>query len=88
MNKLILKDEDLSYDKITYENEVFVKDHRLLTWLNKVFDTNFKKVYSTKNLNVRDNMLDTTCSRLLIVKQDKSIVVVSTWEFGDIEALQ
>jgi hypothetical protein len=87
MTKLILKDSDLSYDKITYESEVFVKDHRLLTWLNKVFDTNFKKVYSTKNLNVRDNMLDTSCSRLLIVKQDGSVVVISTWEFGDIEML-
>ncbi len=87
MTKLILKDDDLSYDKITYESEVFTKDHRLLTWLNKVFDTEFKKVYSTKNLNVRDNMLDTSCSRLLIIKQDGSVVVISTWEFGDIEVL-
>jgi hypothetical protein len=87
MTKLILKDDDLSYDKITYENEVFVKDHRLLTWFNKVFDTEFKKVYSTKNLNVRDNKLDTTCSRLLIVKQDNSVVVISNYEFGDIEVL-
>jgi hypothetical protein len=85
MTKLILKDDDLSYDKITYDCEVFVKDHRLLTWLNKVFDTEFKKVYSTKNLNVRDNMLDTSCSRLLIVKQDGSVVVVSNYEFGEIE---
>ncbi len=85
MTKLILKDDDLSYDKITYESEVFVKDHRLLTWLNKVFDTNFKKVYSSKNLNVRDNKLDTSCSRLLIVKQDGSVVVVSNYEFGEIE---
>jgi hypothetical protein len=87
MTKLILKDDDLSYDKITYDYEVFVKDHRLLTWLNKVFDTNFKKVYSSKNLNVRDNKLDTSCSRLLIVKQDGSVVVVSNYEFGEIEVL-
>jgi hypothetical protein len=87
MTKLILKDEDLVYDQITYDYEVFTKDHRLLTWFNKVFDTEFKKVYSTKNLNVRDNKLDTSFSRLLIVKQDKSIVVVSNWEFGEIEVL-
>jgi len=87
MTKLILKDEDLSYDQITYDCEVFTKDHRLLTWFNKVFDTEFKKVYSTKNRNVKDNKLDTSFSRLLIVKQDNSVVVISNYEFGDIEVL-
>ncbi len=87
MVKLILKDEDLVYDQITYDCEVFTKDPRLLTWFNKVFDTEFKKVYSTKNRNVKDNKLDTSFSRLLIVKQDNSIVVISNHEFGDIEVL-
>jgi len=87
MTKLILKDEDLAHDQITYDCEVFTKDHRLLTWLNKVFDTEFKKVYSTENRNVKDNKLDTSFSRLLIVKQDNSVVVISSYEFGDIKVL-
>jgi len=87
MTRLILKDDELSYDQITYECEVFNKDHRLLNWLNKVFDTNFKKVYSTRQLNVSSGKLDTSCCRLLIVKQDKSVVVISNYEFGDIETL-
>lgn len=87
MTKLIFKDEDLAHDKITYDCEVFTKDNRLLTWLNKVFDTEFKKVYSTENRNVKGNKLDTSFSKLLIVKQDNSVVMITNYEFGSIKVL-
>lgn len=81
-NKELLKAINEVSTSFVYEHTTYKRDFKLQKYLEKMFDTEFEKVFVNKNPQVDTKSLNVGCLDIIILKKSGKILSLTNSEWG------